>query len=246
MLKGLLSVVVLGFILSGCGAAQKSAVAVDSSFESKGSLRPLPIYEQEIGDTAGTFDEEVQALIEGRTFYKKVVGSLYGSKYNASDTSYLGGITALIGGATKSIETVVLGGVLSAGGEIIPSRYQLETQADNYFALAKVYDCMVKEIMNHPGKQDLKAKANAAARDDVATHLWRLRGNLNFRLFERQKSVSLVAVSTDKLRDALAQLNKDKLDETDPTKLNKAGNNFNILAFQKNLESELNVCAAEY
>lgn len=251
---GLLGIVVCSLVLAGCVSPGKGGVANQGNvpvangsdkteFKRKNSLRPLPVYEYPVEDTAGTLDDEVNALSMAREYYKDVVVSLYSTNYRSSDTSYFGSILALVGGATKSVETTVVGGLLGAGGEIVPSRYQTAVQAEHYYALSKVYDCMVKEYMNHP--KEALVKGDAVTSLDVATHIWRLRGNLNYRLFERQKSVTLQAVSLDKLKAALSQLEEHDLSDTDDSGNAKAAS---VLLFEasNNLKSQLSVCAAEY
>jgi hypothetical protein len=160
-------------------------------------------------------------------FYRAKKDDIHTRIYNHSDASLFGTLFAMLGGAAKSPEAVLGGGIFAAGAEIAPGRYQLSVQATNYEKAEKAAMCVFDELRKI-GSDD--AAALATYEEVIGRSAERTVGDLTYRTFKivharldtAQANVSLISPNLDKLQGALAKNNEEQAASATTTDAAKA------------------------
>lgn len=193
-----------GIFLAGCSSYYPMPVArptkadYDNYADSSANAIPIP----------KTLTESTKFSWTHVSVYQEAKASIRKKIFEHSDTSLFGALFAMLGGAAKSPQAVVAGGVVSAGAEIAPGRYQLSVQAANYEKAEKVATCIFDELRNI-GRDDEIALATyetiIGAGDDrtVGGLIYRSFKILQSRLDSAQSYIVLASPDLAKLQNAL-------------------------------------------
>lgn len=147
----------------------------------------------------GDLDKAVASARSLRESYKGLAKEKYRDVYKYSDVSYVGYAIGILGGAAQSVEAVASGALIGVTGDTIPSRYQLELQAQNFIAAADTFACIVTifETKNDTARMMTKHPGWGGF------YVNQLR-DINYRVFKKQAEIELTRPSLEELGKALA------------------------------------------
>lgn len=189
-------------------------------------------------------EDLLDLISKGRNKFKNQTVYIYKKMYSSSDVSYVGTVAGLLGGVTSSIETVIAGSALTVGGTVIPERYALAVQGDNYKKITRAYSCVLREV-NHVDDGNFNLYEHKKATIYTITLIL---SELDYALFDRQLRVELTEPSVDALVDAVntsreSNKNSEKIIEA---KGNKSLVDDDLQIIHQALIDRVRVCAAKF
>jgi hypothetical protein len=164
-------------------------------------------------DPAKNFDEVKTLLKAYAEHYDDQADLLRKRMYQMSDAALGGGLLGILGGLTKSADTAIAGGVIAAGAAIPPSRYNLQTQAENYEKASESMYCMYKEATTSELTDQEKTALRPHEFNDRIDRVRRRLRKIQSEIIPSGPDLAALKKSLEdqiqKERDAVAAKNKD-------------------------------------
>lgn len=145
MIARIVWVVGLVWALSGCANFYPLPVQEPKAKDSSGN-RVTPDYQRGGLLPATKIDEAIENLKIYGDAYQDYASKLRRNEFVSSDTGLVGGVLGVIGGAAKSVEAAVTGGIIASGSSIVSQRYQFLVQAANYEKASDAMYCMYSKL----------------------------------------------------------------------------------------------------
>jgi hypothetical protein len=155
-----------------------------------------PEYCKNFADDLSSFSDVVRAYRAYATAWEQAADVKKQQATAASEVTFYGLLTSAVGLATKSPETVIVGGTLGAAGAIYSRRYSLEIQSHNYDVASQAMQCMY--MAAQPYKNSRFIDENAM-RDSALE----LLVNIRIKLKKLQSNLVLATPNFSELQSAI-------------------------------------------